>query len=160
MRCATYSTLTQMEVYLILENPFPFRPRSKLWIRETQTGVKPHTLYVILTWWEGDGEDLPCFCLPQFPFTPSPPPPSPSPSSPPPPSPSLTPHPSPLTLLTPPPPLPPSLPLLCRWQVKDSKTVSLTPIHVAIQATSVSLHSLPSLSAVGDSRSSMSWTLA
>ena len=24
--------------------------------QETQTGVKPHTLYVILTWWEGDGE--------------------------------------------------------------------------------------------------------
>ena len=137
----------------------PIPAKIQIVDQETQTGVKPHTLYVILTWWEGDGEDLPCFCLPQFPFTPSPPPPSPSPSSPPPPSPSslLTPHPSPSSPLTPP---PPSLPLLCRWQVKDSKTVSLTPIHVAIQATSVSLHSLPSLSAVGDSRSSMSWTLA
>lgn len=27
--------------------------------QETQTGVKPHTVYVILTWWEGDGEQWP-----------------------------------------------------------------------------------------------------
>ena len=24
--------------------------------QETQTGVKPYTLYVILTWWEGNGK--------------------------------------------------------------------------------------------------------
>ena len=25
--------------------------------QETQSGVKPHTMYVILSWWEGDGEE-------------------------------------------------------------------------------------------------------
>jgi hypothetical protein len=25
--------------------------------QETQSGVKPHTVYVILSWWEGDGEE-------------------------------------------------------------------------------------------------------
>ena len=28
--------------------------------QETQSGVKPHTMYVILSWWEGDGEERGC----------------------------------------------------------------------------------------------------
>lgn len=35
----------------------PIPSKIQIVDQETQTGVKPHTLYVILTWWEGDGEE-------------------------------------------------------------------------------------------------------
>lgn len=50
----------------------PIPAKIQIVDQETQTGVKPHTLYVILTWWEGDGEQWPSVCIPLFILPPSP----------------------------------------------------------------------------------------